>query len=138
MTVSPMEAFCYLKAPPKSLAGLLDVLACLLQIRNTGGWVMSSVSLGRCSYSVNTRSIPDRSCGVSSFSVVQSHLPHPPVCLGGSLGDMPASLSGPLPSASPEFPTRWEVWCWGLAGPDGKGQASAVRLWSFLQIHPHK
>lgn len=95
----------------------------------------SSCTLGRCSHSVNTRYTPDGSCGVSSFSAVQSHHPHSPLRRGGSLGDMPANLSGPHPSASPEFPTQGEVWCHCLAGPDGEGQASAVRLVSFLQIH---
>lgn len=58
--------------------------------------------------------------------------------LRGSLGDMPANLGGPLPSASTEFPTQWEVWCHLLAGPNGEGQASAIRSLSFLQIQSHK
>lgn len=130
-----MRSSWYLKAPPKSPAGLLQTFQLISWKSETGGW--RPLSPGRYSSSIDIRYIQNRLCGVAPFSAVQSHCPQSLMCLGGSLGDMPANLSGPLPSASSEFPTQWELWCHRLAGPDGEGQASAIRSLS-LQIQSRK
>lgn len=131
MTVSQMKASWYFETPPKSPTGLLQTfqLVSWKSVTEKGEW--HPLSLGRTHFlSVSDGSRIDTVAYLPSLPSGAT-VPGRNV-LGRSLGDMPANLSGPLPSASSEFPTR-ELRCFRLACPDGEGRTQQWGLCHFYQ-----
>lgn len=134
MIVSQMKSPWYLKALPKSSAGLLQMfeLVSWKSLVEKGGWHPQSLWGGTDFLSLPETSRTDVVAYLPSLPS-RATVPYLYCVWEGVWVPCLQTLMAPFPSASPEFPTQWELWVYDLTGPDGEVLPSAVRSLSFLQ-----